>query len=226
MPSRKSIQCPAMRRRAASGRQISSLPGTPARRGFNLVELLIALAITAVLLTATLVALNASYIAYQQTTRAASTHTISRLTMDRMLTLIRTGEEFGPLPNNPNFPIVHSDLIEIVTMPDNNGLQQGIILEWVEQDEALWVRLFEPETGHITESHVLLEGVVAQYDGQGNRIKPFTLEFEFGRHLHRATIDLSVIPDDNLSLEIEGTEEHMIRLVATAMPRLAAYMAD
>jgi len=198
----------------------------PHRRGFNLVELLMALTITAALLTATMVALNASYIAYQKTTRAASTHTISRLAMDRMLTLIRTGEAFGPLPSNPNFPIVHSDLIEIVTMPDHNGVRQGIVLEWVEADEALWVRLFNPETGTITASHILLEGVIAQFDSGGQRIKPFTLEFEFGRHLHRATIDLSVIPDDNLSLDIEGAEEYMIRLVATAMPRLAAYVQD
>ena len=51
------------------------------RRGFNLVELLIALGITAALLTATLVALNASFRAYQATTEVSSTHTIARLTM-------------------------------------------------------------------------------------------------------------------------------------------------
>lgn len=192
------------------------------RRGFNLVELLMALAITAALLTATLVALNASYIAYQQTTRAASTHTISRLAMDRMLTLIRTGEEFGPLPSNPNNPIVYSDLIEIVTAPDNNGNQQGIILEYDEEDQALWVRLFIPSTGVITGNHLLLEGVIPQFDSEGQRLSPFTLEFERGRHLHRATIDLTVVPDDNMSLEIEGAHEHVIRLVATAMPRVSA----
>ena len=38
------------------------------RRGFNLVEVLIAMAITAALLTATLVALDASIRAYQSTT--------------------------------------------------------------------------------------------------------------------------------------------------------------
>lgn len=197
------------------------------RRGFNLVELLMALAITAALLAATMVALNASYIAYQHTTRAASTHTISRLAMDRMLTLIRTGEQFGPLPPNPNNPIVHSDLIEIITMPDHNGVRQGIVLEWIEAEEALYVSLFDPESPPphpILGTHLLLEGVVAQYDSGGNRIRPFTLEFEHGRHLHRATIDLSVIPDDNLSLELEGSQEHIIRLVATAMPRMSAYM--
>ena len=43
------------------------------RRGFNLVELLLALVISAALLTATMVALNASFMAYQATTEVAST---------------------------------------------------------------------------------------------------------------------------------------------------------
>ena len=46
---------------------------TRTRRGFNLIELLIALAITASLLTATMVAIHASFQAYQTTTEVAST---------------------------------------------------------------------------------------------------------------------------------------------------------
>ena len=76
-----------------------------ARRGFNLVELLIALAISAALLTATMVALNASFTAYQMTTEVASTHTIGRLTIERMQALIRTGTDFGPFPVNPRHTI-------------------------------------------------------------------------------------------------------------------------
>src|SRR5688572_33145748 len=71
------------------------------RRGFNLVELLIALAITSALLTAVLVALNASFMAYQATTEVASTHTIGRLTVHRVLAMIRTGTKFEPNPDNP-----------------------------------------------------------------------------------------------------------------------------
>ncbi|HRQ75369.1 MAG TPA: prepilin-type N-terminal cleavage/methylation domain-containing protein [Phycisphaerales bacterium] len=187
------------------------------RRGFNLIELLLALAISVALLAATLVALNASYIAYQRTTRAASTHTISRLAMDRMLALIRTGRDFGPLPANPNDPIVKSDLIEIIT-----ANEQGVLIEWVEAEEALYIKLFDPDTGAIYASHLLLEGVPAQYDSSNQRIKPFTLEFERGRHLYRATIDMTIVPDDNMSLQIEGSDAPVIRLVATAMPRVNA----
>ena len=48
-----------------------------ARRGFNLLEMLIALALTAALMAATMVALDASFMAYQTTTELASTHTAS-----------------------------------------------------------------------------------------------------------------------------------------------------
>ena len=77
-------------------------------------------------------------------------------------------------------------------------------------------------------SYVLLDGVINRYDpptstSEDDRIKPFTLEYEFGRKLYRATIDLTVVPDDNQSTTIDGTNADQIRLVATAMPRISAY---
>jgi hypothetical protein len=195
---------------ASCGRSIARRSAR--RLGFNTIELLVALAISALLLTATLVALHASYIAYQRTARAASTHTISRLAMERMLTLIRTGVDFGPRPANPNDEIWESNLIEIIAQ---NG--DGIIVEWVEAEEALYIRLFDPVSGMITASHMLLEGVVA-HGGP-----PFTLEYDRGRHLTRATIDLAVVPDPTQRTTIEGNESNLIRLVATAMPRLNAF---
>jgi prepilin-type N-terminal cleavage/methylation domain-containing protein len=196
------------------------------RRGFNLVELLIALAIVAALLTATMVALNASFMAYQATTEVASTHTIGRLTMHRMLSLIRTGDDFGPFPTNPLQTTVRSDFIEFMTPTED-----VLTLIWKETaDEpngypvgnALYVVTTE---GGVDTAYVLLEGVVAQYDDDTppNRIKPFTLEFEKGHKLYRATIDLTVKPDDNMSVMLDGTNEQIIRLVASAMPRLATF---
>mgnify|MGYP003576230762 FL=1 len=196
------------------------------RRGFNLVELLIALAIVSALLTATMVALNASFMAYQATTEVASTHTIGRLTMHRMLSLIRTGDDFGPFPTSPLQNTVTSDFIEFMTPND-----EVLTLLWKETADvangypvgnALYVITTE---GGVDTAYVLLEGVVAQYDDDTppNRIKPFTLEFEKGRKLYRATIDLTVKPDDNMSVMLDGTNEQIIRLVASAMPRLATF---
>ncbi|MCZ6836313.1 MAG: prepilin-type N-terminal cleavage/methylation domain-containing protein, partial [Planctomycetota bacterium] len=190
------------------------------RRGFNLVELLIALGITATLLTSTLVALDASFVAYQRTTEEASTHTIARLAMHRMLTLIRTGQEFGPFPANPTITTVESNFIDFVNV---NG--QGMSLEWVENPtagrpvgEALYVVLFDVN-GVEQAAHLLLEGVVAQTDANGDPVPPFILDYELGRIVNRVRIDMMIVPDDNASLEIEGDRPQFIRLVASAMPR-------
>ena len=177
------------------------------RRGFNLIELLIALAISAALLSATMMALHASFNAYQSTTEVASTHTISRLVMSRMLALLRTGQDFGPAPVDPMDSVVDSNYIEFFT---GNG--QLISLDWVAADQTLYVVLtdeFDVET-----TYPLLEGVTDC---------SFTLEYELGYKLHRATIDMTIVPDDNMSVTLDGTNERVIRLVASAMPRMIAY---
>ena len=177
------------------------------RRGFNLIELLIALAITAALLSATMMALYASFNAYQSTTEVASTHTISRLVISRMLALLRTGQDFGPAPVDPMDSTVVSNYIEFYT---DNG--QLITLDWVAPDQTLYVVLtdeFDVDT-----TYPLLEGVTAC---------SFTLEYELGYKLHRATIDMTIVPDDNMSVSLDGNNVQVIRLVASAMPRMVAY---
>ncbi len=186
------------------------------RRGFNIIELLIALAITAALLGATMVALNASFVAYQMTTEEASTHTIARLTMNRILALIRSGEDFGPFPDDPKDSIVESNSIEFVLG------DQTIIIDWDASDQALYLTVAENGSEDETRT-LLLGGVVKQLDEEGNEVPPFTLEFEKGSKLYRATIDLAILPDDNASLDLEGDYAQVIRLVASAMPRSSAY---
>ena len=188
------------------------------RRGFNLIELLIALAITGTLLTATLVALNASFMAYQNTTEVASTHSISRMALYRMLTMIRMGKDFGPFPTNPLDTVVSTDFMEFA-MPDGRIMT----LNYDEDGEKLEVSVNDPAAG-TEETYTLLEGVLRQNDADGNPVAPFTLQFEKGCHLYRATIDLMVKPDDNMNVMIDGDNtEQTIRLVASAMPRMAAY---
>ena len=185
---------------------------TARRRGFNLVEVLIALAITASLLTATLVALDASFRAYQSTTEEVSTQSIGRIVMHRMLTLLRTGTEFGPYPADPRVSRIRSDYIEFRTQED-----EVVTIRW---DRANEVLTYQIEGQAPVE---LLDGVVGTEDDQGNLIEPFTLEFEQGRRLYRASIDLSVEPNDVIDLSIEGDNARRIRLVGSAMPRLEAF---
>ncbi len=188
-------------------------------RGFNLIEMLIALTITATLLAAVMVALHASFMAYQSTTEVASTHTIGRLMMHRMLTLIRTGQEFGPFPINPQDSIVASNEIEFLT--PNNDL---IRLEWFEATDMthpLANALYAVINDGVPQ--VMLEGVIPQVDAGGFPVAPFTLEYGLGRRLHRATIDITLVPDDNMSVTIDGDNQERLRLVASAMPRITAF---
>lgn len=186
------------------------------RRGFNLVELLAALAISAILLAATMVALDASFRAYQMTTETVSSHQVGRLAMHRMLALIRTGSEFGPFPLVPTQTTVYSDEIQFRTVSGD-----VLVIRFLPDDEVL-----EIEIGG--NSYTLLEGVKKRYDPAGStneadRIKPFTLEYVLGRKLYRATIDMTVVPDDNMSTAMDGTNVDQIRLVASTMPRIFAY---
>lgn len=198
-------------RRGTRGRQVGRV-----RRGFNLVELLMALSISATLLTATMVALDASFVAYQRTTEQASTQTIGRLTMHRLLTLIRSGEDFGPFPLDPLDRIVSSNFIDIRLVEGGDV----VTIEWREGDEALYYL----EGGN---EHLLLEGVLAATDPDtGDPIAPFTLEYERGRILHRATIDLSLRPDDNMDVQLDGDWETVLRLVASAQPRRTTFGAE
>ena len=182
------------------------------RRGFNLVEVLLALAITATLLTATLAALDASFRAYQSTTEEVSTQSIGRIVMHRVLTLLRTGSEFGPFPADPRVSRIRSDFIEFRTQ---NG--EVVTIRWERDAERL---MYEVDGEAPVE---LLDGVVGTEDEAGNLLEPFTLEFEQGRRLYRATVDLTVEPNDVIDLDLEGDRARRIRLVGSAMPRLEAF---
>ena len=184
----------------------------PRRRGFNLIEVLIALAITATLLTATLAALDASFRAYQATTEEVSTQSIGRIVMHRMLTLIRTGTDFGPFPEDPRVTTIQSDFIQFRTQNE-----EVVTISWDRNRKQL---LYELEGQAAVE---LLDGVVGTTDAQGVLQSPFTLSYENGRQLYRATIDLTVEPNEVIQLDIEGDRARTIRLVGSAMPRIEAF---
>ncbi len=182
------------------------------RRGFSLVEVIIALAITASLLTATLVALDASFQAYQSTTEQVSSQSIGRIVMHRALTLIRTGTNFGPYPIDPKVSRIRSDFIQFET-------QEGEVVQ-ITWDRVQQRLLYEVQ-GQAPVP--LLDGVVGTTDGSGVAIEPFTLEYKQGRNLYRATIDLTIEPDDLVQLDLEGDGGSQIRLVGSAMPRIEAF---
>lgn len=193
------------------------------RRAFSLVEMLIALMITSTLLVATMTAMHASFRAYKFTTDAASTHVVSRLVSHRVLSMIRTGDEFGPFPadvfasaQNP----VTSNFIEFLAFRDDLTATRRILR--IERREALSTeqgpftlyvveRTFVNGTLTNTEQQPLLEGVSDAV---------FTLEYDIGPRLRRATFDLTVQPNDTRDTDLHTElQAPTIRLVSSIVPR-------
>ena len=172
-----------------------------ARRAFSLIEVLIALAISASLLTGALVAFDAMFKRFEIISDSASTNVLSRTVMHRMLTMIRTGTDFAPYP---------SDVLDAAQNPGNytyiefvskrNASNQPTEITRIERRAAstvtiggesislrgpyvLWVTV-TPSGGMATE-RPLLDGVVDL---------KFNLTYDAGPRLRRATIDLTVRP--------------------------------
>lgn len=190
-----------------------------ARRAFSIVEMLVALTISATLLTATLQAFDTAWRGYKHTTDSASTHVVSRIVVHRALALIRTGTQFGPVPadvldaaQNP----LTSDFMEFVADADRvAGLNRVTRLErrastarpgWFE----LWYRVTDLDSGQIVQERPLLSDV---------RECAFILQYDPGPRLVKATIDLTVAPNDDPDMRIGvGNDAPTIRMIASASP--------
>lgn len=190
--------------------------------GFSIVEMLIALAITASLLTATLAAFDASWRSYRYTTEAASSHVVSRIVITRLLTLIRTGSEFGPFPDDvldsAQNPLT-SNSLEFVAEADRlagNGRVTRVERRAAADPDGpfeLWYVVLDTtqDPPVAVEQRPLLRNVSEAM---------FILEYEPGPRLMRATIDLTINPNDDRAVQVRiGDATPTIRLVASAVPR-------
>jgi len=194
---------------------------TPARRAFSLVEVLIALTITATLLTATMAALDASFKSYKANSESAATNVVARIVMQRLTGMIRTGDSFGPYPANPILtPNIQSDWIEFVTFRDPvQGIERIIRLEAREAAGAtgpfeLWYTVTTMVNGAFESSQEapLLTGL--------NQVL-FDLEYDVGPRLRRVTVDLIIQPETggDMAIGVGRLETPTIRMVASASPR-------
>lgn len=192
------------------------------RRGFSVAELLIALMISSMLLTATLGALDGSFKAYKATTESASSHVIARMVMHRMTTMIRTGEDFGPYPINPILdPVLVPDPPEIefvVDKDEDTGFERVIRIERRDSAEEDIFELWYVQTDLIDG---VQQGEVQSYPLLTNvQNVMFTLHYDVGPRLQHATIDLTIRPDDlNDAAIAANLESASMRLVTTVSPR-------
>ncbi len=191
-----------------------------ARRGFSLVEFLVALVISGTLLAACVTALDASFKSYESTTEQASQHMVSRLVVNRLLSVIRTGEQFGPYPANPILnPEIETNSIEFVSVIDpDRDLRQiwSINREAVAGEQgpfrlAATVEVWEGDEQLSVSTEPLLWNV---------QDCSFTLEYDVGPRLRRATIDLMLARDTQQGDSVRGLIEIPVtRLVASVSPR-------
>ena len=178
------------------------------RRGFTVVELTIGMAIAAVLLTGLFAALQSSVDAYSRSSADGVNRLTSRLLVERIAILIRTGSNFGPMPASVLDNEVLSDVLELTT-PSG----QVVTITWDSLRETL-----EMDVDGVS-STVL--GGVTQSSG-GIPITPFLLQYENGTTLQRVTINLAVVPDVDHATAMDGGSE-TIRLTASVMPRAQLY---
>jgi prepilin-type N-terminal cleavage/methylation domain-containing protein len=191
------------------------------RRAFSLIEVLVALAIMGTLLTAAMTALDTSFKSYKVTTEGASTHVIARMVMSRIMTMVRTGTQFGPYPVDPLDTAqnpVQSNYIEFVSR--ESGADKTIIRierrDQADPDDGpyeLWYVQSDYQNG-------VRVGLYARPLLSGVQDARFTLEYDVGQNLKRATVDLTIKPTNFQAAYIGGTlEAPSIRLVSSVNPR-------
>ncbi|HEX7010413.1 MAG TPA: prepilin-type N-terminal cleavage/methylation domain-containing protein [Phycisphaeraceae bacterium] len=186
------------------------------RRGLSLVEMLLSLVITAMLLTATMVAIDASFYAYAAAAQSASTQAATRMVIHRLLTLIRTSTAHGPLmPDSSSDPpvVLNGDTIEshYLELIDPKG--NYVRVEYREDPHELW--LITRPYGSTTEQERPLLGGVTACQFYAHRRK----DDEGVWVLQRGSMDLTVQPDDDNTLDIEKANTEPIRVIASTMPR-------
>lgn len=193
------------------------------RRGFSMVEVLIALMLTGTLLAATLSALDTSFKAYRATTEGASTNVIARLVIHRVSSMIRTGTDFGPYPDDvldsAQNPLLTTQM-EFKVAGNADGtwgryvrLERRDAVDPQNGPRELWYVESEVNSGvvTVTTQRPLLTGL--------EDIR-FTLEYDVGPRLKRATIDMTVRPNDFQDARmVTDLDTPALRLVGSAAPR-------
>ncbi len=194
------------------GRSASKLRGEHyASRGLSLMEMLIALAISGMLLAAVAVALDASFKAYGSAAEEASAQSATRMVTHRLLTMIRTSTAHGPLEADGSVtPAAYVSGDEVISP----------YIEMVEPDGDIVRIAYDSVNQQLTMSvndgaaSPVLSGVVAAAF-QLERSKNVLSQWE----LDRVTIDIQVQPNPDQTLAIESDNRTPIRVITSTMPR-------
>jgi len=217
----------------------SKIENRKSQKGLSLIELLISLVITAMLLTATMVAIDASFAAYAAAAESASTQTTTRLVTHRLLSMIRTSTAHGPLEATPSPTadwITAQDALDAalqaahgIDAPAKSITEDGdmilsnyielydsrnryIVIEYISSLNEIWVIAVDVD-GNAT-AQPLLGGV-----SDATFFAKRRLDADGVLVLERASLDMTILADDDNSLELEAGSQSEIRVVASTMPR-------
>ncbi len=193
------------------------------RRGFSLVEIMVALVITATLLTATLAALDASFKGYRYITESASNNVIARIMMQRTTAMIRNGTNFGPYPDDvldsAQNPLT-STFIEFESARDDAAGTYQIIR--LERRDATVAENGPYEAWYVVRNYT--SGTMMNEDARplisNLQAFSFMLEYEAGPRLRAATMDMTVNPtglrDTMISTDVASDS---VRMISSVVPR-------
>lgn len=197
-----------------------------AQQGLTIVETLVAMTISAMLLAATAVAMDASFYAYAAAAESASTQASSRLMMQRTLALIRSSTFHDAYdPNNVNATLGEpaADPVKAVGIQMLTNEEKLLKIWW--QVNASYGDAFRGDVYYQLENNtpqIVLPRVEAQADANnapyifslGSRSSPD------GLLLLRATIDLTIHHDNEaLGLEANQSSGQPVRMVGSTIPR-------
>lgn len=207
-------------------------------RAFTILEMQIAIVISALLFTAMLTSLDTMFKGYETNADAASSNVVTRLVVNRVLSMVRTGTDFRPWPDdvldndeNPMF----ADYMEFVSVRDDNGTPTEVIrIEYRYEEEGAQYRRWgdgedEPDLGFVDTGNNTLWMVRTDLASDVEteamlldnvRAFRFTLKYTIGPRLERATIDITADPDQPESVALStDAPPPALRMVASAMPR-------
>ncbi len=193
----------------------------PRRRGLGLVELLIALSIAAVLLTATAVAVDASFKAYTANQEQSILLQQARMALNRITYSIRTTAEHSPA--NPalveDFTAglkVTGSSIEMFEGKDPNTTK---VVYWWDSDKKLLITEITPSGGE-KKSYVLARGVEDfQISMEPMRSRESLRTGGAYDLLRRATILITIRTTEQTAKTGESTNRHPVTLSVSVTPR-------
>lgn len=193
------------------------------RSAFSLVEIMVALVITATLLTATLAALDASFKGYRYITESASNNVIARIMMQRTTAMIRNGTNFGPYPDDvldaAQNPLT-STYIEFESARDDTAGTYQIVR--LERRNATVAANGPYEAWYVVKNYTA--GTLTNQDARplisNLQAFSFLLEYEAGPRLRAATMDMTVNPtglrDTMISTDVASDS---VRMISSVVPR-------